>query len=84
MSTLSLNVGNFITLKLSPTNYPLWREQALATIMLRTPIKVPRGTVAFASVVLRFFITNYFGHVFNCATTNAVQAFFLSMLPLIH
>jgi hypothetical protein len=30
MSTLSLNVGNFITLKLSPTNYPLWREQALA------------------------------------------------------
>jgi hypothetical protein len=30
MSTLSLNVGNFIILKLIPTNYPLWREQALA------------------------------------------------------
>ncbi|RVW46098.1 Retrovirus-related Pol polyprotein from transposon RE1 [Vitis vinifera] len=30
MTFLSLNVGNFITLKLSPTNYPLWREQALA------------------------------------------------------
>jgi len=30
MSTLSLNVGNFITLKLTPTNYPLWREQALS------------------------------------------------------
>lgn len=30
MTSLSLNVGNFITLKLSPTNYPLWREQALA------------------------------------------------------
>ena len=29
MSTLSLNVDNFITLKLTPTNYPLWREQAL-------------------------------------------------------
>ena len=29
MTSLSLNVGNFITLKLSPTNYPLWREQAL-------------------------------------------------------
>jgi len=29
MSTLSLNVDNFITLKLSLTNYPLWREQAL-------------------------------------------------------
>ncbi|KAK2406991.1 hypothetical protein QL285_042655 [Trifolium repens] len=30
MNSLSLNVGNFITLKLKPTNYPLWREQALA------------------------------------------------------
>ncbi|CAA0818509.1 Unknown protein [Striga hermonthica] len=30
MNSLSLNVGNFITLKLTPTNYPLWREQALA------------------------------------------------------
>ena len=30
MTSHSLNVGNFITLKLSPTNYPLWREQALA------------------------------------------------------
>ena len=30
MTSLSFNVGNFITLKLSPTNYPLWREQALA------------------------------------------------------
>lgn len=30
VTSLSLNVGNFITLKLSPTNYPLWREQALA------------------------------------------------------
>ncbi|KAA8523205.1 hypothetical protein F0562_009628 [Nyssa sinensis] len=30
MTSLSLNVGNFVTLKLSPTNYPLWREQALA------------------------------------------------------
>ncbi|KAJ1428319.1 gag-polypeptide of LTR copia-type [Sesbania bispinosa] len=30
MTSLSLNVGNFITLKLTPTNYPLWREQALA------------------------------------------------------
>ncbi|KAF5465049.1 hypothetical protein F2P56_015081, partial [Juglans regia] len=26
----SLNVGNFITLRLTPNNYPLWREQALA------------------------------------------------------
>jgi len=32
MTSLSLNVGNFITLKLSPTNYPLWRKQALALI----------------------------------------------------
>jgi len=30
MTSLSLNVGNFITLKLSQTNYPLWREQALS------------------------------------------------------
>ncbi|KAJ1424079.1 gag-polypeptide of LTR copia-type [Sesbania bispinosa] len=30
MTSLSLNVGNFITLKLTPSNYPLWREQALA------------------------------------------------------
>ncbi|KAJ0099696.1 hypothetical protein Patl1_21683 [Pistacia atlantica] len=30
MATLSLNVGNFITLRLTPNNYPLWREQALA------------------------------------------------------
>ena len=30
MTFLSLNVGNFITLKHSPTNYPLWREQAFA------------------------------------------------------
>ena len=29
MATLSLNVGNFITLKLTQSNYPLWREQAL-------------------------------------------------------
>jgi hypothetical protein len=26
MTTTSLNIGNFITLKLSPTNYLLWRE----------------------------------------------------------
>ena len=30
MTFLLLNVGNFITLKHSPTNYPLWREQAFA------------------------------------------------------
>ncbi|KAA8538858.1 hypothetical protein F0562_025550 [Nyssa sinensis] len=30
MATLSLNVGNFITLRLTPNNYPLWHEQALA------------------------------------------------------
>lgn len=30
MTSLSLNVGNFITLKLTSANYPLWREQALA------------------------------------------------------
>ncbi|KAJ0028638.1 hypothetical protein Pint_36094 [Pistacia integerrima] len=30
MATLSLNVGNFITIRLTPNNYPLWREQALA------------------------------------------------------
>lgn len=30
MTTLSLNVGNFITLRLTPKIYPLWREQALA------------------------------------------------------
>ena len=30
MTSLSLNVGNFIILKLNQTNYPLWREQALA------------------------------------------------------
>ena len=30
MSSLSHNVSNFITLKLKPDNYPLWREQVLA------------------------------------------------------
>jgi len=30
MNTLSLNAENFVILKLSPTNYSLWREQALA------------------------------------------------------
>ena len=30
MTSLSLNIGNFIALKLSLTNYPLRREQALA------------------------------------------------------
>ena len=30
MTSLSLNVGNFITFRLNQTNYPLWREQALA------------------------------------------------------
>uniref|UniRef100_A0A0R0HSL5 Retrotransposon gag domain-containing protein n=1 Tax=Glycine max TaxID=3847 RepID=A0A0R0HSL5_SOYBN len=30
MTFFSLNIGNFITLRLTPTNYPLWREQALA------------------------------------------------------
>ena len=29
-STISLNVANFVTLKLTPDNYPLWREQMLA------------------------------------------------------
>ena len=29
MTSLSLNVGNFVTLKLTQSNYPLWREQAL-------------------------------------------------------
>lgn len=32
MASLLLNIGNFITLKLSPTNYPLRREQALALV----------------------------------------------------
>jgi len=32
MTTLSLNVGNFITLRLTSNNYPLWREQALALV----------------------------------------------------
>lgn len=30
MASLSLNVENFITLKLTPTNYPLWHEQVLS------------------------------------------------------
>jgi hypothetical protein len=29
-STISLNVANFVTLKLTPENYLLWREQMLA------------------------------------------------------
>ncbi|KZV26306.1 hypothetical protein F511_38370 [Dorcoceras hygrometricum] len=29
-ATISLNVANFVTLKLTPENYPLWREQLLA------------------------------------------------------
>jgi len=29
-STISLNVANFVTLQLTPKNYPLWREQMLA------------------------------------------------------
>ena len=29
MTSLSLNVGNFVTLKLTSSNYPLWREQVL-------------------------------------------------------
>lgn len=29
MTSLSLNVGNFITMRLTPTNYSLWHEQAL-------------------------------------------------------
>ena len=28
-STISLNVANFVTLKLTSENYPLWREQLL-------------------------------------------------------
>ena len=32
MTSLSLNVRNFITLKLTSSNYPLWREQALALV----------------------------------------------------
>ena len=30
MTSLSLNVDNFVTLKLTPSNYPLWREQVLS------------------------------------------------------
>jgi len=30
MTSFSLNISNFITLRITPTNYPLWREQALA------------------------------------------------------
>ncbi|KAL5811863.1 hypothetical protein ACOSQ3_026813 [Xanthoceras sorbifolium] len=29
MTSLSLNVGNFVTIKLTQSNYPLWREQVL-------------------------------------------------------
>jgi hypothetical protein len=32
ITSLSLNVGNFIILKFKPTNYPLWHEQALALV----------------------------------------------------
>lgn len=30
MTSLSINVCNLMTLRFTPTNYPLWREQALA------------------------------------------------------
>ncbi|KAG4910072.1 hypothetical protein JHK85_056942 [Glycine max] len=30
MTSFSLNIGNFITLRFIPTNYPPWHEQALA------------------------------------------------------
>lgn len=29
MTSFSLNVGNFVTLKLTQSNYPLWREHIL-------------------------------------------------------
>lgn len=32
MTSLSLNVDNFITLKLNQTNYQLWKEQTLALV----------------------------------------------------
>ncbi|KAJ0044869.1 hypothetical protein Pint_03771 [Pistacia integerrima] len=32
MSPASLNVSNFVTLRLRPENYPLWREQVLALV----------------------------------------------------
>lgn len=30
MASPTLNVANFVTLKLKQTNYPLWREQVLS------------------------------------------------------
>lgn len=32
MSFVSFNVGNFVTLRLKPKNYPLWHEQVLAIV----------------------------------------------------
>ena len=31
-STISLNIANFVILKLTPENYPLWHEQLLALV----------------------------------------------------
>ena len=30
MASISLNVSNFVNLKLNPENYPFWREQVIA------------------------------------------------------
>lgn len=32
MTTIALNVGNFVTLHLNSTNYLLWREQILVPV----------------------------------------------------
>ena len=42
-STISLNVANFVTLKLTPENYTLWREQLLALAESRDMVGLLTG-----------------------------------------
>ncbi|KAJ0007104.1 hypothetical protein Pint_30526 [Pistacia integerrima] len=52
MSSVSLNVGNFVTLKLKYENYPLWREQVLALAESQELVAYLTGEVTIPEAIL--------------------------------
>jgi hypothetical protein len=55
----------------------------VATIMPRTCIEVPWGTVTVACIALRCLITTYCTHVFNCASTHLAVEYYIFLHDIV-
>ncbi|KAJ0088515.1 hypothetical protein Patl1_32914 [Pistacia atlantica] len=74
MSFASLNVSNFVTLRLRPENYPLWREQVLALAESQELTDFLTGENPCPAVVLPALDEEALSHVIGLDTSAQVWA----------